>query len=187
MPAAHEHDTEVLGTPVPDGVRDPSGYQRYLVELVGEDDPAAVQRGTAGEWRAIIADGGDRLRLRPAASEWSALECLGHAVDAEVVMSGRYRWALAEDEPVLPGYDQDRWVAGLRHGEDDPFALLALFEALRSANLVLWSGASDAQRERAARHAERGPETFRLMFTMLAGHDRFHLAQARRALEGPRD
>jgi hypothetical protein len=32
-------------------------------------------------------------------------------------------------------------------------------------------------------HAERGPESFDLAFRMIAGHDRFHLAQARRALE----
>ncbi len=32
-------------------------------------------------------------------------------------------------------------------------------------------------------HAERGPESFDLCFRMLAGHDRFHLAQAKRALE----
>jgi hypothetical protein len=32
-------------------------------------------------------------------------------------------------------------------------------------------------------HAERGPESFDLLFRMIAGHDRFHLAQARRALD----
>jgi len=31
-------------------------------------------------------------------------------------------------------------------------------------------------------HAERGPESYGLLFTMITGHDRFHLAQAERAL-----
>jgi hypothetical protein len=31
-------------------------------------------------------------------------------------------------------------------------------------------------------HAERGPESYELTFRLIAGHDRFHLAQARRAL-----
>ena len=169
----------------PDGIVDPSGYQRHLVGLVGDDDPAAVQAATAEAWASLVAEAGDRLRARPEPAEWSALECLGHAVDAEIVMSGRYRWALAEDEPELPGYDQDRWVDGLRHDSDDPGALLRLFGALREANLTLWASASEVDRKRVARHRERGPESFRLMFTMLAGHDRFHLAQARRALEAP--
>jgi hypothetical protein len=35
-------------------------------------------------------------------------------------------------------------------------------------------------------HAERGNESFDLLFRMIAGHDRFHLAQGRRALEAAR-
>jgi hypothetical protein len=31
-------------------------------------------------------------------------------------------------------------------------------------------------------HSERGPESFDLTFNLAAGHDRFHLDQARRAL-----
>jgi hypothetical protein len=41
-------------------------------------------------------------------------------------------------------------------------------------------------RARTVRHRERGPESMGLMFTMTAGHDRFHLAQARRALTSVR-
>lgn len=170
----------------PDGLTDPSGYQRYLLGLVGDDDPAVVQAATAAAWRTILSADVDLLRAKPAPQEWSAIECLGHAVDAEIVMAGRYRWALAEDRPEMPGYDQDRWVDGLGHRGDDPRALLLLFEALRSANLALWQATSEADHERAVMHRERGPESFRLMFTMLAGHDRFHLAQARRALEATR-
>lgn len=169
--------------PAPHELDDPAGYQRYLVGLVGDDDPAAVQAATVDAWRSLLETAGDRLRVRPEAGEWSAIECLGHATDAEVVMAGRYRWALAEDEPEIAGYDQDRWVDGLRHAEDDPQVLLALLAALRASHLALWAATSEAQRDRVVRHRERGPESLRLMFTMLAGHDRFHLAQARRALE----
>jgi hypothetical protein len=35
-------------------------------------------------------------------------------------------------------------------------------------------------------HAERGPESVDLTFRLMAGHDRFHLAQARRALDAVR-
>ena len=114
------------------------------------------------------------------------LECLGHAVDGELVMSGRYRWALAEDDPEIVGYDQDRWVTALDHARADPEDLLRLFEALRAANLALWSGTTPDERARTVRHRERGPESLGLMFTMIAGHDRFHLAQARRALAAVR-
>ena len=103
--------------------------------------------------------------------------------DAEVVMSARYRWVLAEDGPPLIGYDQDAWVDRLHDDEEESAeSLLALFEALRTANLALWATTSAEDRARVGRHAERGPESLDLAFRMIAGHDRFHLAQAADAL-----
>jgi hypothetical protein len=170
----------------PDPISDPSGYQRHLLGLLGTDDPAAVQAGTLAEWRALLAEAGDRVRERPEPGEWSVLECLGHASDAEIVYAGRYRWILAHDEPPLIGYDQDLWVQRLRHGDDDPAELLAIFEPLRAANLALWARSSESERARVGMHAERGPESLDLSFRLIAGHDRFHLAQARRALDAVR-
>ena len=102
-------------------------------------------------------------------------------------MSARYRWVLAQDEPPLIGYDQDLWVDRLHADETDTDGLIDLFEALRLANVTLWQRTPADQRQRLGIHAERGPESYDLAFRMIAGHDRFHLAQARRALEALRD
>jgi hypothetical protein len=167
----------------PDPVDDPKGYQELLVSLVGTDDPAAVQQATLLEVRQLIGAAGDLVGRRPSEGEWSAVECLAHMLDAELVASGRYRWILADDEPELLGYDQDAWVDRLHDPVEDAGELLATFEALRRANLALWERTpADADRERVGMHRERGPESYRLTFTLMAGHDRFHLAQARRAL-----
>jgi hypothetical protein len=103
-------------------------------------------------------------------------------LDGEVVTSARYRWILAQDEPPLAGYDQESWLERLRHNEDDPGELLSLFEALRAANLSLWSRSSEADRARVGVHEERGPESYDLVFRLIAGHDRNHLEQARTTL-----
>jgi hypothetical protein len=153
-----------------------------MLSLVGEDDPVSVQEETPAAVRAMVASAAADLRTRPAAREWSVLELLGHLADAELVMAGRYRWILAHDEPPLAGYDQDRWVDGLRHNEDDPRDLLALFEAVRRANLALWRRTPAPARQRVGIHSERGRESLDLMFRMIAGHDRFHLAQMDRTL-----
>jgi hypothetical protein len=168
----------------PDPISEPKAYQDHLLSLLRGDDPGQVQAGTANAWRALVATAGAPGHVRPEPSEWSAIECLAHAVDAEVVMSARYRWILAHDEPPLIGYDQNLWVERLhapRH--EDPEELLQLFGALRFANVSLWDRSSSEDRARVGMHAERGPESFDLCFHMLAGHDRFHLAQAKRALE----
>lgn len=170
----------------PDPIADASGYQQHLIGLVGDDDPYEVQAATAGLIRGLIADAGADLGTRPEPSEWSVLECVAHIVDAEVVYSGRYRWILAHDEPELIGYDQDRWVDRLHRPMEDPDELLALFEPMRHANLALWRRTPVELQSRVGLHRERGPESFGLSFTLIAGHDRFHLAQAERALTAVR-
>jgi hypothetical protein len=172
----------VIGAPSPDPIDEPAAYQRHLLGLLGDDDPAAVQSSTPAAWRALVEEAGDLVRRRPEPDEWSVLECLGHAVDAEIVYAGRYRWILAHEEPPLIGYDQDRWVERL-HGDDDPERSLAVLDVLRVANLTLWARSTPEERARVGMHAERGPESLDLSFRLIAGHDRFHLAQARRALE----
>src|SRR4051812_31039811 len=157
-----------------------------LLGWLGADDPAEVQATTPARAAALIRDAGELLRERPAPDQWSVLECLGHLVDGELVVSGRARWILAEDEPDLVGYDQDRWVDQL-HKADDPAELLAVFGALRTVNLRLWHASSPAARGRVGIHRERGPESYELTFRLLAGHDRNHLDQAERTLAAIRE
>ena len=171
------------GVRSPDPVDEPKAYQEHLLGLLGLDDPAEVQAGTPAAWRALVQEAGDRVRERPEPGEWSVLECLGHAADAEIVYAGRYRWIVAHDEPPLIGYEQDLWVQRLHHRDDDPEPLLALLGSLREANLDFWYRSTPQERERVGLHSERGRESLDLSFRLIAGHDRFHLAQGRRALD----
>jgi hypothetical protein len=171
---------------VVDPVREAMAYQRLLLDALGDDDPEAVQAGTAHEIRALIREAGADLRTRPAPREWSVLRCIAHLVDAEVAWAPRFRFVLAQDRPGLPGYDQDRWNDRLHADDEDPEALLAVFEPLRAATLELWRRSGPEERARVGLHGERGEESFELMFRMLAGHDRIHLAQARQALAAVR-
>ncbi len=167
-----------------DPIAQPGEYQQLLLSHLGGDDPAEVQAGTAAEARRLFAAAGSQLRTRPEPMEWSVFECVGHIVDAEIVYSGRYRWILAHDKPDIPGYDQDLWVDTLHAGGDDTVEeLLAVFEPLRAANVALWRRTPVEQRSRYGMHSERGPESYELSFKLIAGHDRFHLDQARRTLE----
>lgn len=169
----------------PDPIDDPRGYQRHLLGLLGDHDPAVVQHATPGAWHTMVDLAGPHLHAAPAQGEWSVFGCLAHMADAEIVMSGRYRWILAHDEPPLLGYDQDLWVQRL-HADTEAESvadLLASFTALREANVAMWRRSTDTDRARVGMHDERGPESYDLSFRMIAGHDRFHLQQAREALE----
>jgi DinB superfamily len=170
----------------PDPVLDPQGYQEHLLSLLGSDDPADVQSGTADSFRALLEVAGSDAEVNPTPTEWSVLQCLAHLTDAEIVISGRYRWILAHDEPPLLGYDQDLWSGALHTPPEGPEELFGLFEPLRAANLALWRRTPEDRRHRLGVHAERGPESYDLTFRLAAGHDRFHLAQAERALDAVR-
>jgi hypothetical protein len=170
----------------PDPVLAPDAYRQSLLAALGDDDPADVQAQTPALLRLLVADAGDALRVAPSPGEWSALECIAHLVDGALVVAGRSRWILAEDEPDIVGYDQDRWVSELGQVGEDPGQLIAVFDALRRWDLALWERTTPEQRARVGVHRERGPESYELTFRLAAGHDRVHLAQARRAIEAAR-
>ena len=169
----------------PDPVAAPSEYRELLLGLLGEDDPASVQRATIGELRRLVFGDWLALELRtpPAEGEWSMIQLLGHFADSELVVATRYRWIVAHDTPELMPYDQDLWVDRLRHQTAGPVELLDLFGALRRANLALWERVPPEERVRYGMHQERGAESFEVTFRLQAGHDRFHLDQARRTVD----
>ena len=171
---------------VPDPIADPRGYQDALARYLGDDDPTEVQAELPAELRKLVQDAGPDLRTRPAAGDWSALECIGHIVGAEIVYAARYRWIVAHDEPPMMGYDQNLWVDRLHMQDADPGELLDLFDALRRANIGMWERSTPEERARVGMHDERGPESYELCFRLVAGHGRLHHEQAQATLEAVR-
>jgi len=165
-----------------DPVAEADAYRAMLLGLLGDQDPARIQADLPDRLGDVLKEAGSHLRTRPAPGEWSALEVLAHILDAEIAYAGRYRWILAQDEPPLIGYDQDRWVERLHHADEDPEEMLALFAALRRSHLELWERSTERERARVGIHSERGPESLDLSFRLIAGHGLFHLGQMRRTL-----
>ncbi len=169
-----------------DPVAEAADYQALLLSLVGDDDPAGVQARTSDALPALVREAGTHLRARAGEQEWSVLELLGHFLDAEIMAAARYRWILAHDRPPLMPYDQDLLVARLRHNEAEPDELVEFFQGVRRGNLALWRRMPAGERGRVGIHAERGPESYELVFRLMAGHDRFHLDQIRQTLAAVR-
>jgi DinB family protein len=176
----------LVATDMSDALAAADAYRRSLLDLLGTDDPADVQAGTAARMRDLVARAADDLRTTPEPGEWSVVECLGHLVDSELTTSARVRWILAEDQPDIVAYDQALWVDRLHHRDDDPADLITLFETLRSANLRLWRSRPEGDRKRFGLHRERGPESYEMIVRLAAGHDRLHLDQAEHALAAVR-
>jgi hypothetical protein len=93
---------------------------------------------------------------RPAAGAWSAHEVVVHCADSETASSSRIRFVLAEDDPLIVGYDQDAWAIRLDyHAQPIEPALLAI-AATRASTAALLRLLPDHLWERAGRHTESG-------------------------------
>ena len=123
---------------------------------------------------------GEELRRPEAPGKWSILEVIHHLADSELVWAYRLRMVLAEKQPEITGYDQDRWANQLKYREANLEDVLELFGILRKTNLRLISSLSDEELQRAGTHNERGEETVEHMIRLYAGHDLVHSNQISR-------
>jgi hypothetical protein len=120
------------------------------------------------------------LVMRPAANEWSAIECLQHVVDVERVSFPMRIKALLAGQPF----------AGFNPGDQPPkppptIALADEFNQLRQETLALFNQITEADLDKQSLHAEYGMVTMRQFLHHMAGHDLNHLVQAERALMQP--
>lgn len=156
-------------------------YVEAVLALVGDREPLEILKELPAALAEIVGRMTDaELRLPEAPGKWSAVVLLAHLADGELVWAYRLRMVLAEADPVLTGYDQDRWVEELGYRRRDPKVSLEEIEFLRHSNLRLLEGLSPEEFERSGRHSERGRESVRHMVKMYAGHDLVHRRQLER-------
>lgn len=165
---------------IPDATLEPAAYVRALQDTLGEQDALTVYAGTATRARQLCCDLTDEQWRTPMADgEWSALQIVGHLLDADVVYGFRWRLVLTEEHPSYPGYDEKLWSELPRPG---PAQLLDALYHLRGANVALLGGTDSSGWQRRGVHGEQGDEPFDLMVSKIAGHDLAHLNQLERTV-----
>jgi len=160
-------------------------YLNRIRNLVGREDPLAIQAGTASKIAGLIANLPElRLRGRPSPQKWAIIEIIAHLAEDELVASWRYRQMLESSGCVLAGFDQDKWSAYGRYDEWNAEDAVVMFSLLRDANLRLLRRLNDEEWAQFGVHAERGPLTIRDLATHMAGHDLNHVQQIRTLVNG---
>ena len=140
-----------------------------------------ILRGAPVVLRALVRDvDAATVRRRPAQGEWAVVEVVAHVGDTEERALARVRRMLAEDDPLLPGYDQEALARDRNYIEMDLAEALDRFEAIRVEHVALLDGLDDAGWRRTGRHAEQGPMDVELYEHHVAGEDVDHLAQIAR-------
>ena len=171
----------VFTNPATGAAEHAAAYVRAILELLGDRKPIDVLRETTlALSRAIDGLSPSQLRQPEAPGKWSIAQILQHLADSEIVWAWRMRLILAQDRPVLTGYDQDLWAERLQYDQADVSDALEQFTVLRRGNLRLVESASPADLKRVGIHSERGEESLEHLQRLYAGHDLMHLQQLAR-------
>jgi hypothetical protein len=120
------------------------------------------------------------LDARPGPGKWTAREIVHHLADSEMTSAIRLRRLIAEDQPVITGYDQEEFARKLYY--DRPIgASLEAFKAARLTSAEILQRLTDAEWARAGTHSESGPYSVEKWLEIYAQHAHGHADQIRRA------
>ena len=111
---------------------------------------------------------------------WGARQVAHHLADSEATAFVRLRRLIAEDEPVIAGYDEPEYARRLHY--DRPIASsLAVLAAVRAASLELLESLTPDEWERRGTHSESGAYSVADWLEIYAEHAHGHADQIRAA------
>lgn len=132
---------------------------------------------------SVAAQPPDVLDRRPPDGSWSARMIVHHLADSEMTSAIRLRRLIAEDNPVIIGYDEERFAEELFY--DRPIeASLAVIRAARESSAEILERLSEEQWQRSGTHSESGPYSVEMWLEIYAAHCHDHALQAQRAMAG---
>jgi hypothetical protein len=156
----------------------PSEYDPYVEEYVSEVSEAEILPVLAAQprelRRALAAVGEERAGFRYAPGKWSIREVVGHLTDAERLFAYRAMCFARGDRQVLPGFEEDRYVAEARFDRLPIGELVDEFGTLREGTLHLLRHLPEDAWKRGGTANGRAI-TVRAQAYVIAGHVRHHL------------
>lgn len=120
--------------------------------------------------------------IRSGDEGWTAVEIICHLRDAEERAVERMTAMRDQEQPFLPGYDQEVWARERNYAAQDLVNALADFKRYRAQHVAALAGLSRPQWQRIGWHAEFGEITIFSHALHIAAHDLIHAAQLARGL-----
>jgi DinB superfamily len=130
---------------------------------------------------AALEGAGERdLDAQEAPGEWSPREVVHHLGDSEMRSALRLRRLIAEDEPLIIGYDQEEYARRLYYNRPIE-ASLAAFKYARESTAEILRLLTEEEWLRAGTHSEYGEFSVYIWLDYYANHAHDHADQIRRA------
>jgi hypothetical protein len=147
---------------------------------------AQYRDGYAAVAEALLKITPDELDAKPRPGQWSAREIVHHLADSEMTSAVRIRRLLAEDRPLIQGYDQDEYARRLRYDRPHETSL-ELFKYVRLATAELLERLEEADWLREGTHSESGRYTAETWLKIYAEHAHKHARQIRAARDAAQE
>ncbi len=96
-------------------------------------------------------------RIEP--GKWSIRQQVNHLADAEMNLIHRMKKVIAEDNPLLPAFDQDKWARSFFYDKASVDDSIALFFTLRTSMGPILKELKDKDFKRTGIHTEDGKIT----------------------------
>jgi hypothetical protein len=138
------------------------------------EGPAVVERVAAGL-------GDEELDHVPADGGWSARAVIHHLADSEMTSAIRLRKLLAEDSPVIQGYDEEEFARRLHYDARPLGPSLAALRASRESTATILDLLSEEEWGRSGSHTEGGAYSVEIWLEIYAAHAHDHAGQIERA------
>ena len=142
--------------------------------------------GYAAVAEALLKITSAELDARPAPGKWSPREIVHHLADSEITAGVRLRLLIAQNGPVIHGYDQDEFARRLYY--DRPHeASLELFKVVRMSTAELLDRLTPAEWGREGTHSEAGAYGVEQWLRIYAAHAHKHARQIRVARDAAKN
>lgn len=135
--------------------------------------------------RIVFKDHDPELLMRPASDGgWGIVEILPHLRDWEEIYLERARQIVEDEQPHLPGFDDELWAIERDYRGQDPKETMDDFRRLREEHLAILRPLPPEAWERTGIHSYYGEITLHWLENNVCDHDQERLQQARDALAG---
>ena len=148
---------------------------RNIEELIDQYDSAyaKIRLGIEGLTEKEMA-------FKPSPEKWSINEIVVHLCDSEINAVQRMRRIIAEENPLITAYDQNRWAEQLGYQHLDAKLALVTFGMLRECTVPILRKLSSDAWDRKGNHEEQGTITLLDLLKTYAEHGDRHLEQIMR-------
>lgn len=164
--------------PYPDATEYAPYFARYI-ERVPEGDILDILERQSVETAALLAGvSEDEASFRYAPDKWSIRQVVGHMTDTERVMLYRALSFARGEQAMLPGFDENAYVAGARFDERTLHGLADEFRLVRAATIPFFAALTPEELRRVGT-ANNRTYTVRALAWIIAGHEVHHMSLLR--------